>query len=301
MVAVGHRSVECYLLVMSCFLAYGTGRARFHNVLLRRAALSCNNAANTVNTTYTINADAANSHLDIFDSGTLDITHTPPTPRSNTSSNDDSRNSNAARTINADAADRHVCQQHRRLHPFPAPPYATTSANASAPARPSRRHSPTAQTHARIQALVHRARLQSGRVAHPGTSRSSPPHLAPGLQASGAFAEDQDEAGGVTTAEGGALAPIRRRWRHSVVIRGRRPQTQMRPTPARKSAAPSHPTGCPGGSPSRTSWPHDDIDAFPPFLSITHARSAQLRKNSVKRAASTPTRVTRRWPTSQPT
>jgi len=104
--------------------------------------------------------------------------------------------------------------------------------------------------------------------------------------------------------EDGALAPIRRRWPHSVVIRGRRPQTQMRPTPARpqrQSAAPSHPTGCPGGSPSRTSWPHDDIDAFPPFLSITHARRAQLHKNSVKWAASTPTRVTRRWPTSQPT
>jgi hypothetical protein len=32
MVAVGHRSVECYLMVMSCFLIYGTGRARFHTV-----------------------------------------------------------------------------------------------------------------------------------------------------------------------------------------------------------------------------------------------------------------------------
>jgi len=252
MVAVGHRSVECYLLVMSCFLAYGTGRARFHTILLRRAALSCNNTANTVNTTYTINADAANSHLDIFDSGTLDITHTPPAPRSNTSSNDDSRNSNAARTINADAADRHVCQQHRRLLPFPAPPYATTSANASAPARPSL-STATAQPRRRTRAfkpscIAHD--FQSGRVAHPGTSRSSPPHLAPGLQASGAFAEDQDEAGGVTTAEGGALAPIRRSWRHSVVIRGRRPQTQMRPTPARpqrQKRSPESPDWLPWG------------------------------------------------------
>jgi len=96
MVAVGHRSVECYLLVMSCFLVYGTGRARFHTVLLRCAAVSCSNAANIVNTTCTINADTASSdsstkHLDIFDSGTSDITHTPPAPCSNTSSNDDSR------------------------------------------------------------------------------------------------------------------------------------------------------------------------------------------------------------------
>ena len=39
---------------MQWMRSYGTGRARFHTVLLRRAALSCNNTANTVNTTYTI-------------------------------------------------------------------------------------------------------------------------------------------------------------------------------------------------------------------------------------------------------
>ena len=124
------RSVDCYLLVMSCFLVYGTGRARFHTVLLRRAALSCNNAANIVNTTCTINADAANSdsrskYLDIFDSGTSDITHTPPAPRSNTSSNDDGRNSSKhpdTFVSNTDACTHsqhhHMRQQVRtRVHP----------------------------------------------------------------------------------------------------------------------------------------------------------------------------------------
>jgi hypothetical protein len=45
--------------------------------------------------------------------------------------------------------------------------------------------------------------FQSGRMVHPGTS---PPCLAPSLRASGVFAEDPDEAGGVTMKEGGAQA-----------------------------------------------------------------------------------------------
>jgi hypothetical protein len=45
--------------------------------------------------------------------------------------------------------------------------------------------------------------FQSGRMVHPGTS---PPCLAPSLRTSGVFAEDPDEAGGVTTEEGGAQA-----------------------------------------------------------------------------------------------
>jgi len=95
-----------------------------------------------------------------------------------------------------------------------------------------------------------------------------PPHLTPGLQTSGAFAEDQDEVGGVMMVEGSALVPIgRHRW-NSVDIRGQRLQMQTHPTPVclqRQSAAPSHPTGCPRGSPSRMSWLHDDIDTFPPL------------------------------------
>jgi hypothetical protein len=45
---------------------------------------------------------------------------------------------------------------------------------------------------------------QSGEVVHLGTNA---PHLAPCLQASEAFAEDPDKAGGVTTMEHGVLAP----------------------------------------------------------------------------------------------
>jgi hypothetical protein len=67
-------------------------------------ALSCNNATKIVNTTCTINADAANSdtssrHLDILDNGSSDITYTPLAMRSDTSSSEDSGNSNAAHTI----------------------------------------------------------------------------------------------------------------------------------------------------------------------------------------------------------
>ncbi len=46
---------------------------------------------------------------------------------------------------------------------------------------------------------------QSEQVVQPGTNA---PRLAPSLQAPGAFAEDPDEAGGVTTVEGGAPAPL---------------------------------------------------------------------------------------------
>ncbi len=46
---------------------------------------------------------------------------------------------------------------------------------------------------------------QSEQVVQPGTNA---PHLAPSLQAPGAFAEDPDEAGGATTVEGGAPAPL---------------------------------------------------------------------------------------------
>ena len=47
--------------------------------------------------------------------------------------------------------------------------------------------------------------IQSGEAVHLSTNA---PHLAPCLQASGAFAEDPDKAGGVTTMEDGALAPL---------------------------------------------------------------------------------------------
>jgi len=47
--------------------------------------------------------------------------------------------------------------------------------------------------------------LQAEEVVHPGTN---PFHLAPSLQALGAFAEGPDAAGGVTTTETGALAPL---------------------------------------------------------------------------------------------
>jgi len=46
--------------------------------------------------------------------------------------------------------------------------------------------------------------IQTEEVVHLGTNTL---HLAPGLQAPGAFAEDPDEAGGVTTMEVGAPAP----------------------------------------------------------------------------------------------
>ena len=144
------------------------------------------------------------------------------------------------------------------------------------PRLPIRRLQPSrAGAHTRVHPSPRASRM----TFSPGEwcTLAPPPHLAPGLQTSGAFAEDQDEAGGVTMAEGGALAPIGRRRRNSNDIRGRRPQMQTRPTPAcsqRQSTAPSHPTGCPGGSPSRMSWLHDDIDAFPP-LSLHHAHKAR--------------------------
>jgi hypothetical protein len=72
---------------VSCFLVYVTDRASFHAVLLQHgAALSCNNGTNIVNTTCTINVDAADSdssskHLDLFDSGTSDLLRHLFTPR----------------------------------------------------------------------------------------------------------------------------------------------------------------------------------------------------------------------------
>jgi len=48
--------------------------------------------------------------------------------------------------------------------------------------------------------------LQAEEAVHPGTN---PFHLAPGLQALGAFAEGPDAAGGVTTTETGAPAPLK--------------------------------------------------------------------------------------------
>ena len=75
---------------------------------------------------------------------------------------------------------------------------------------------------------------------HPGTS---PPRLAPSLRVSGAFVEDPEEAGGVTTAEDGVAAPTRRPRQRRVDTRGWRPQTQRPLSLARsqrQSAAPSH-------------------------------------------------------------
>ena len=60
----------------------------------------------------------------------------------------------------------------------------------------------TAHTHMH-SCIAHNIWL--GEVVHLGTNA---PHLMPCLQASEAFAEDPDEAGGVTTMEDGALAPL---------------------------------------------------------------------------------------------
>src|SRR5712691_3356243 len=65
--------------------------------------------------------------------------------------------------------------------------------------------SPGAQEHAHPQALCIEDDSQSEQVVQPGTNA---PHLAPSLQAPGAFAEDPDEAGGATMVEGGAPAPL---------------------------------------------------------------------------------------------
>jgi len=143
------------------------------------------------------------------------------------------------------------------------------------PCLPIRRLQPSCtDTHTRM----HPSPCASRMTFSPGEwyTLAPPPHLVPGLQTSGVFTEDQDEVGGVTTAEGGALAPIGRCGRNSVDIHSWRPQTQMRLTPAcsqRQSVAPSHLTGCPGGSPSRMSWLHDDIDTFLP-LALHHACKA---------------------------
>jgi len=68
----------------------------------------------------------------------------------------------------------------------------------SSPAQPCR----TART---LKPLCIAYSLQAEEVVHPGTN---PLRLMPGLHAPGAFAEDPDEAGGVTTTETGAPAPL---------------------------------------------------------------------------------------------
>jgi len=103
----------------------------------------------------------------------------------------------------------------------------------SSPRLPIRRQHPS-RVHA--SARAHTTPRASRTTFRPGewcTRAPPPPRLAPSLRASGAFAEDPDEAGGVTTAECGALAPTRRPQRHSVDTRGWRPQMQTPPTPAR--------------------------------------------------------------------
>jgi len=82
---------------------------------------------------------------------------------------------------------------------YPALPVKATPPHGldSLPAQPRR----TARTHMPL-CIVHN--IQSGEAVHLGTNA---PRLAPCLQASEAFAEDPDEAGGVTTMEDGAAAP----------------------------------------------------------------------------------------------
>jgi hypothetical protein len=83
----------------------------------------------------------------------------------------------------------------------PSTPPTITPANSEATAQPRRR---TRARTPKPSCTVHN--FQSGRMVHPGTS---PPCLAPSLRASGVFAEDPDEAGGVTTEKRSAQAQTR--------------------------------------------------------------------------------------------
>ena len=86
------------------------------------------------------------------------------------------------------------------LPKLPASPYEAISPKGldSLPAQSHR----TAHTHMH-SCIAHD--IQSGEVVHPGTNT---PRLVPCLQASEAFAEDPDKAGGVTTTEDGVPAPL---------------------------------------------------------------------------------------------
>ena len=121
-------------------------------------------------------------------------------------------------------------------------------------------------------------------IVHDFQSGSGAPwHLVPSLQASGAFAEDPDKAGGVVTVEDGAPAPTPRRRRHSVDIHGWRTQTQMRlnvhggkvqPRPATYRGEASHTHSAPSRArPRMGAVDHDDIHTVAHVIAnVGHAR-----------------------------
>src|SRR5260221_7749526 len=171
----------------------------------------------------------------------------------------------------------------------PSLPLTATPANLEATPQPrshirTRAHNPSRIAHD----------IQTGRVVHPGTS---PPHLAPGLQAPGAFAEDPDEAGGVTTAEGGA--------RHPLEDVGGTASTFAARDRRRRRARPPH--GCRGTAQPhrsrRTSTPYPpplSTDQVPDAQGYPITRMARPVAQGAERAAST-TSTPMRWPVSQQT
>ena len=146
----------------------------------------------------------------------------------------------------------------------------------------------------RAQTLVYRARFS---VRESG----APWHLTPSLQASGAFAEDPDEAGGVVTVEDGSP----RCRRHSVDIRGWRRRRRCartphvhggkaQPRPATHRGEASHMQGAPSRARTRTgAVDHDDTHVVAHVaanVGHAHWEAAELtRVSHTRRFAAEPT------------